>query len=68
MQEITVVKRGTRVWPIVLTLLVLALVALAVLWAAGYLDVGRSGVTFDALLAPYGGLAEAAHAVPVHAA
>ena len=52
MHEITVVKRRTRVWPIVLTLFLLALAVLAVLWATGYMDVGQSGVTFDALVTP----------------
>jgi hypothetical protein len=54
MHEITVVKRRTRVWPIVLILFLAALIVLAILWATGYLDVGQSGITFDALLTPSG--------------
>ena len=54
MHEITVVKRRTRVWPILLTLLLLAFVVLAILWVMGYMDVGASGITFDALVTPSG--------------
>ena len=54
MHEITVVKRRTRVWPIVLILFLAALIVLAILWAAGYMNVGQSGITFDALLIPIG--------------
>lgn len=57
MHEITVVKRRTRMWPIVLTLLLLAFIVLAILWATGYLAVGQSGITFDALVTPSGGAA-----------
>jgi hypothetical protein len=35
MEEISIVKKRTRAWPIVLTILLLALVALAVLWFMG---------------------------------
>lgn len=35
MQEITVVRRRSRVWPIVIALVVLALVAFAIWWFAG---------------------------------
>jgi hypothetical protein len=35
MEEITIVKRRSRVWPILLTLLVLALIVLAALWVMG---------------------------------
>ena len=54
MHEITVVKRRTRVWPIVLTLFLLAIVVLAIMWMTGYLNVGQSGITLDALLIPIG--------------
>ena len=54
MHEITVVKRRTRVWPILLILLLAALIVLAILWATGYMNVGESGITFDALLIPSG--------------
>jgi hypothetical protein len=54
MHEITVVKRRTRVWPIVLILLLAALIVLAILWATGYMSVGQSGITFDARLIPLG--------------
>jgi hypothetical protein len=54
MHEITVVKRRTRVWPIVLTLFLLAIVVLAIMWMTGYLTVGQSGITLDALLIPIG--------------
>ena len=50
MHEITIVKRRTRVWPIVLALLVLALIIVAALWLTGYIDVRQTGVTFDVLL------------------
>jgi hypothetical protein len=36
MEEISVVRRRTRIWPIVLLLVLIALVVLAVLWMAGY--------------------------------
>lgn len=36
MEEISVVRRRTRIWPIVLLLILIALVVLAVLWMAGY--------------------------------
>ena len=36
MEEISVVKRRTRIWPVVLLLILIALVVLAVLWMAGY--------------------------------
>ena len=36
MEEISIVKRRTRIWPVVLLLIVIALVVLAVLWMAGY--------------------------------
>jgi hypothetical protein len=36
MEEIAVVKRRTRIWPVVLLLILIALVVLAVLWMAGY--------------------------------
>ena len=36
MEEISIVKRRTRIWPIVLLLILIALVVLAVLWMAGY--------------------------------
>ena len=55
MHEITVVKRRTRVWPIVLTLFLLAIIVLAIMWMTGYLNVGQSGITFDALVTPSGG-------------
>jgi hypothetical protein len=35
MDEISIVKKRTRVWPIVLTILLLAIVVLAVLWFMG---------------------------------
>ena len=35
MDEISIVKKRTRVWPIVLTILLLAIVVLAVLWFIG---------------------------------
>jgi peptidoglycan/LPS O-acetylase OafA/YrhL len=35
MQEITIVRRRTRIWPILIALLVLALIVLAVLWLMG---------------------------------
>jgi uncharacterized membrane protein YcaP (DUF421 family) len=35
MQEITIVRRRTRLWPILIALLVLALIVLAVLWLMG---------------------------------
>ena len=54
MHEITVVKRRTRVWPILVILLLAALIVLAILWATGYMNVGESGITFDALLIPSG--------------
>jgi hypothetical protein len=36
MEEISVVRRRTRIWPVVLLLILIALVVLAVLWMAGY--------------------------------
>jgi hypothetical protein len=36
MEEIAVVRRRTRIWPVVLLLILIALVVLAVLWMAGY--------------------------------
>ena len=36
MEEIAIVKRRTRIWPVVLLLILIALVVLAVLWMAGY--------------------------------
>ena len=36
MEEISIVKRRTRIWPVVLLLILIALVVLAVLWMAGY--------------------------------
>jgi hypothetical protein len=36
MEEIAVVKRRTRIWPVVLLLILIALVVLAVLWMADY--------------------------------
>ena len=36
MKEISIVKRRTRFWPVVLLLILIALVVLAVLWMAGY--------------------------------
>jgi hypothetical protein len=38
MEEISVVRRRTRIWPIVLLLILIALVVLAVLWMAGYFE------------------------------
>jgi hypothetical protein len=35
MDEISIVKKRTRVWPIVLTILLLAFVVLAILWFMG---------------------------------
>ena len=35
MDEISIVKKRTRVWPIVLTILLLAIVVLAILWFMG---------------------------------
>jgi hypothetical protein len=35
MEEIAIVKRRSRVWPILLTLLLVALVVLAALWMMG---------------------------------
>ena len=48
MDEITVVRKRSRVWPIVILLLVLALAVVAVLWLMGNqpaLDVGWNLVT-----------------------
>jgi peptidoglycan/LPS O-acetylase OafA/YrhL len=36
MEEIAVVRRRTRIWPIVLLLLLVALAVLAFLWMTGY--------------------------------
>jgi hypothetical protein len=36
MEAISIVKRRTRFWPVVLLLILIALVVLAVLWMAGY--------------------------------
>jgi peptidoglycan/LPS O-acetylase OafA/YrhL len=36
MEEIAVVRRRTRIWPIVLMLILIALVVLAILWMTGY--------------------------------
>jgi peptidoglycan/LPS O-acetylase OafA/YrhL len=36
MEEIAVVRRRTRIWPIVLLLLLIALAVLALLWMTGY--------------------------------
>ena len=36
MEEISVVRQRTRIWPVVLLLILIALVVLAVLWMAGY--------------------------------
>lgn len=36
MEEIAIVKRRTRIWPVVLLVILIALVVLAVLWMAGY--------------------------------
>jgi hypothetical protein len=36
MQEISVVKRRARIWPVVLLLLLLAFIVLATLWVMGY--------------------------------
>jgi hypothetical protein len=35
MEEITIVKRRSRVWPILITLFLLALIVLAALWMMG---------------------------------
>jgi hypothetical protein len=35
MDEITIVRKRSRVWPIILTLLILALIVLAVVWLMG---------------------------------
>jgi hypothetical protein len=37
MREIAIVRRRTRVWPIVLMLLLLAAIVVAALWMMGYL-------------------------------
>jgi hypothetical protein len=47
MDEITVVRRRSRVWPIVIALIVVALIALAVLWMMGnqpVVDIGWNQV------------------------
>ena len=49
MNEITIVKRRTRVLPVLLTLLVVALLVLAGLWMLGLLP-GMEPARFDALL------------------
>jgi hypothetical protein len=36
MEEMSIVKRRTRIWPVVLLLILIALVVVAVLWMAGY--------------------------------
>jgi len=36
MEDISIVKRRTRIWPVVLLLILIALVVVAVLWMAGY--------------------------------
>jgi hypothetical protein len=35
MEELTIVRKRTRVWPILLTLVVLALIAIAIFYAMG---------------------------------
>ena len=35
MEEITIVRRRTRIWPILIALVVLALIVLAVFWLMG---------------------------------
>jgi hypothetical protein len=43
MEEITVVRKRSRVWPVLITLLLLALIVLGVLWLMGSeptMDVG----------------------------
>lgn len=37
MDEITIVRRRTQIWPVVLMLILLALFVLAALWMLGYL-------------------------------
>ena len=46
MEEIAVVKRRTRIWPVVLLLILIALVVLAVLWMAGYFQPAVVDVRF----------------------
>jgi len=38
MEDISVVRRRTHIWPIVPFLILIALVVLAVLWMAGYFE------------------------------
>jgi hypothetical protein len=52
MEEISVVKRRTRLWPVVLLLILIALVVLAVLWMAGYFQ----PAVVDVRIAPVGSI------------
>ncbi|HEY5618003.1 MAG TPA: hypothetical protein VIK60_08660 [Vicinamibacterales bacterium] len=58
MDEIAVVKRRTRIWPLVLMLLLVACFVLTALWMMGYFE--PTTFEFNALVAPMGGASIAA--------
>ena len=57
MEEISVVRRRTRIWPVVLLLILIALVVLAVLWMAGYFQPAEFNL--DVRAAPAGNVSAA---------
>jgi hypothetical protein len=66
MQEISVVRRRSRLWPIVLAVVVLALVALALWWFSGARGVEEFGV-LDGISQPSAALGSLAFAGSPHA-